>query len=142
MFVMVLNMSLNEVWNRKKKEQLFSRLETMLSICLFFFTDSRLDMVISVMLIKKHVWSKELNKSENTQWIYFDYDLVLVNTEDRVASFLLVSYCMEWNFKLFFLYFFASPIFFVLSCYNSIRSSFTEIPLSYYRSFWLFLSHG
>ena len=42
----------------KRREQLFSRLESVLSICLFFFTDFRLDMLMSVMLIKKAcIWT-------------------------------------------------------------------------------------
>ena len=72
MYSMVLNMLLNKIWNRHlkqtKKEKLFSRLKSMLSICLFFFTDSWPDMLISVMFVKqkkikkKHVLQDNFGK--------------------------------------------------------------------------------
>ena len=49
---MLLNMPLNEICNRKKSNNYFPGWKICLAYA-YFFTDSRLDMLISIMLMKK-----------------------------------------------------------------------------------------
>ena len=70
MFDRILNSPLNEIWDRKKGVKNYFPGWNVCLAYAYFFTHSRLDMLINIMLIKKHVmmlfvwksFTKSLNK--------------------------------------------------------------------------------
>ena len=100
MFEMVLNMPLNEPG--KKGTTIFQAGNYAYHM-LIFFTDSRLDMLISVMLIKKHVqvfsqcrkMALPYNLAENSNSEFYNFEIKLSK-----KNFFLLFFCLQTRLQL------------------------------------------